>query len=100
MNGLGLVHSMVGATESELDSLMYAYAARADQEMGTWIHVFSAARMYTHAHMFRGWCWGSGGAQRQSRGDTTHPFPHCTSSLAAMVCDGPVGMHACMHDVV
>ncbi len=35
-----------------------------------------------------------GGAQRQSRGDTTHIFPHCTSSLAAMVCDGHVGMHA------
>jgi hypothetical protein len=34
-------------------------------------------------------------AQRQSRGDTTHLFPHCTSSLAAMVC-GPVGMHAYM----
>ncbi len=35
-----------------------------------------------------------GGAQRQSRGDTTHLFPHGTSSLAAMVCDGHVGMHA------
>ncbi len=37
---------------------------------------------------------GRGGALRLSRGDTTYLFPHCTSSLAAMVCDEPVGIHA------
>ncbi len=39
---------------------------------------------------------GLGRGTEAEQSNATHLFPHCTSSLAAMVCDGHVGMHACM----
>ncbi len=57
------------------------------------------AQCSTHGYIYMvcgGGAGAQGGAQRQSRGDTTHLFPHCTSSLAAMVRDGHVGVHGGM----